>query len=85
MTQRNFEQNQEKEPSEKILEKIKEAIEKQKEIKITQKKANGEEIINNAFPLSIEGNNLTIDAESFGLDIKIDSIFDVEIIGNNNG
>ena len=63
---------------EEILEIIREAVEAGKEIALTQLTSEGKETTNVAFPVSIEGNYLTIEAGGYGFDIMIDSIKKVE-------
>lgn len=62
---------------EEILKILKEAIEKGREVAITQSKADGF-ITNSALPISIEGEYLTVEADGYGFDIEINSIERIE-------
>ncbi|TSC94083.1 MAG: hypothetical protein CEN87_636 [Parcubacteria group bacterium Licking1014_1] len=64
---------------EEVLAVINEAIEKGREVLLTQAGSDGI-ITNIATPYSIEGNFLTIEAGGYGFDIKIDSIKKAEIV-----
>ncbi len=66
---------------EEILETLKEAIETGGEVEMAQETKGGI-IVNNAFPISIEGDSLTIESEGFGFDINIGTIKKVKLIKN---
>lgn len=76
----NSGQNRENEQREKILETIKEAIEKGKTVEISQGRSNGEIIANAAVPIRIEGDFLTIEADGFGFDIEVSSILNARMV-----
>ena len=77
---------QEKEQTpEEILEIIKEAIEKGREVLLTQLNSDRKSSISNiAIPYSIEGNFLTIEADGYGFDIEVNSIKKAELVEKEN-
>ena len=64
----------EEQTPEQILEIIREAIENGRNVLLVQQRHNGSLITNLGQPISIEGNNLTIESAGYGFDIKISSI-----------
>lgn len=75
------ETSQEREQTpEEILEVVKEAIEKGGEVLLTQLKSDGTRITNQASPISIEGNYLTIEADGYGFDVEITKIKEAESV-----
>ncbi|MEK7665177.1 MAG: hypothetical protein AAB361_03510 [Patescibacteria group bacterium] len=63
---------------EEVLAVINEAIKKGRQVLLTQENSEGV-VINTAIPYSIEGGFLTIEANGYGFDIKIDSIKKAEL------
>lgn len=77
--QESEETAEKKQTPEEILAVINEAIEEGREVLLVQESSDGRILTNLAIPYSLEGNFLTIEADGFGFDIRIDSIKKAEL------
>jgi len=77
------EETEKEQTPEEILSVINEAIEKGREVLLTQS-GSEKSITNIAIPFSIEGSFLTVEADGYGFEINVDSIRRAELIEEEN-